>query len=125
MSEKLVLHPGPEHPISVTASAERVTVTARGVMIADTRSALVLREQGYPIAYYIPRADVEMAQLRQTEHETYCPYKGEAHYFTVLSADGELTNVVWTYEDPHKAVAEIRDHLAFYPDRVEVTAGPQ
>lgn len=120
MSEKTVLQPGPDHPISVTASAERVRVTAAGVTLADTRAALVLREHGYPPAYYLPRADAQMAVLQRTEHGTYCPYKGDASYFTVLAGGAELDDVVWSYERPHAAVAEIRDHLAFYPDRVDV-----
>ncbi|WP_218220935.1 DUF427 domain-containing protein [Nesterenkonia sp. Act20] len=124
MTEKTVLQPGPNHPIRVTASAEHVRVTAAGVTLADTHAALVLREHGYPPAYYLPRADVQMAALRRTEHETYCPYKGEASYFTVLAGDTELGDAVWSYEHPHAAVAEIKDHLAFYPDRVDVEVTP-
>jgi uncharacterized protein (DUF427 family) len=118
MSDKPVLQPGPDHPITVEPNPSRVVVTAGGQVIADTRAALTLREADYPPALYIPREDANMALLERTDNETYCPYKGDASYYSVTGADqGE--NAVWTYESPYDAVAEIKDHLAFYPDRVD------
>ena len=98
---------------------EQVVVTLNGVVIADTRQALTLREAAYPAAYYIPRQDVDMSLLQRTDHATYCPYKGECAYFSIPSGGERAINALWTYEDPYDAVAAIRNHLAFYPDRVD------
>jgi uncharacterized protein (DUF427 family) len=111
--------PGPDHPISTTANPARVVVTVAGQVVADTRAALTLREAAYPRVQYIPRADVNMAMLERTTHSTWCPYKGDASYYSIPAGGDRSANAVWTYETPHPAVAEIRDHVAFYPDRVD------
>jgi len=119
---KPVLIPGPDHPITVTLNPQRVQVKLGGKTIADTTRALTLKEASYPGVQYIPREDVDMTALQRTDHGSYCPYKGQASYFSI-PAGGELTtNAVWSYETPYEAVASIKDHLAFYPDRVEVIA---
>ncbi len=95
-------------------------VTLGGQVPADTRNALTLREAKYPAAQYIPRADVDMAKLIRTEHTTYCPFKGDCSYYSLPGGDQRGINAAWTYEAPFPAVEAIRDHLAFYPDRVEI-----
>jgi uncharacterized protein (DUF427 family) len=112
--------PGPDHPITVTLNPGRVVVRLGGVVVADSQSALTLREASYPAVQYIPRADIDMALLQRADHATYCPYKGSASYFSVAGG-GRLENAVWSYEAPYDAVATIKDHLAFYPDRFEIT----
>ena len=113
------LIPGPDHPITVERNPKRVVVTANGTVVADTRNALVLREASYPPVQYIPRADATITAFERTEHASWCPYKGEASYFSIPGIDrGE--NAIWTYETPHDAVEAIRNHLAFYPDRVTI-----
>jgi uncharacterized protein (DUF427 family) len=111
--------PGPDHPITVTPARGRVTVIAAGRTIADTRAALILKEAAYPPVYYIPRKDVDMAQLQRTTHQTYCPYKGECNYYSIPAGGERSVNAVWTYEAPYAAVSAIKEHLAFYPDRVD------
>jgi uncharacterized protein (DUF427 family) len=111
--------PGPEHPIAIERNARRVVITAAGLVVADTRDALTLREASYPAVQYVPRKDVNMALLERTEHATYCPYKGDCSYFSIPLAGNRSANAVWTYEDPYPAVMLIKDHLAFYPDRVD------
>ena len=111
--------PGPDHPIAIAPNRARVVVRVAGRVIADTREALTLREASYPGVHYIPRKDVDMALLERTDHSTYCPYKGECAYYSVPLGGTRSANAVWTYEDPFAAVAEIKDHLAFYPDRIE------
>jgi uncharacterized protein (DUF427 family) len=119
MQSKQAKIPGPDHPISVGVNLARVVVTVAGHVIADTREALTLREASYPAVQYIPRKDVHMSLLQRTGHATYCPYKGECAYYSI-ALDGERSaNAVWTYEDPFAAVVAIKDHLAFYPDRVD------
>lgn len=121
MPEKTIRIPGPDHPITVTPHPDRVVVTLGDKIVADSRNALTLREAGYPAVQYIPRADVDMARLQRTDHDSYCPYKGDASYFSVPSGGERLVNAVWSYEAPYDAVAVIKDHLAFYPDRFEIT----
>lgn len=116
MASRPVCIPGPDHPITIARSDARVVVCAGGRTIADTRRALELREASYPPVFYIPREDADMALLRRTDHASYCPYKGDASYFSVAGAE----NAVWSYEAPYDAVAEISGHLAFYPDRVAI-----
>jgi uncharacterized protein (DUF427 family) len=111
--------PGPDHPISVGVNPARVVVTVAGRVIADTREALTLHEASYPAIQYIPRKDVDMSLLERTGHGTYCPYKGECAYYSIPLGGGRSANAVWTYEEPFAAVVEIKDHLAFYPDRVD------
>jgi uncharacterized protein (DUF427 family) len=111
--------PGPDHPISVEANPSRVIVKVGGKVIADTRDALTLREAHYPPVQYVPRRDVDMTALARSEHTTYCPYKGDASYYSIPAGGDRSLNAVWTYETPFEAVAQIKEHLAFYPDRVE------
>jgi uncharacterized protein (DUF427 family) len=117
MPEKLV--PGPDHPITVEPTKARVVVKAGGRVIADSRNALTLQEASYPPVQYIPREDVDFSVLERTAHDSYCPYKGEASYYSLRTGDELAENVVWTYETPYDAVAQIKDHLAFYPNRVD------
>lgn len=119
MTERPIKIPGPDHPITVTPNSRRVVVTLGGKVIADTRDAMTLREASYPPVQYIPRQDVDMALLARTDHATYCPYKGEASYFSIPLGGERSVNAIWTYESAYPAVAEIQDHLAFYPDRVD------
>ncbi len=118
MSEKPIMQPGPNHPITIERNAARVVVTADGRTIADTLNALTLREADYPPVQYVPLADVEQSLLEPSEHASYCPFKGDASYYSI--AVGERgRDAVWTYREPYAAVAAIKDHVAFYPDRVD------
>jgi uncharacterized protein (DUF427 family) len=119
MSEKPRKIPGPDHPITVTPNPARVVVTVAGKVVADSRNALTLREASYPPVQYIPRQDVDMAALQRTDHASHCPYKGDASYYSIPAGGERTVNAVWTYERPYDAVAEIKDHVAFYPDRVD------
>jgi uncharacterized protein (DUF427 family) len=116
-----VLKPGPDHPITVDPTASRVVVRAGGKVIADTARALTLQEADYPAVQYLPLEDVEPAALRRTDTTTYCPYKGEASYYSLVTPDGEVADAVWVYERPYEAVSGIAGHVAFYPQHVELS----
>lgn len=116
---RTIKQPGPEHPIDITPNARRVVVTVAGRVVADTRRALTLKEASYPAVQYIPREDLVMSLLDRSAHTTYCPYKGECNYYSIPSGGERSINAVWTYENPYPAVAAIKDHVAFYPDRVD------
>lgn len=125
MTDKPVKIPGGDHPITVKPTVGRVVVTLGGRTIADSTDALTLQEASYPAVQYIPRKDVDMAQLERTSHASYCPYKGDASYYSIPAGGERSVNAVWSYEQPHEAMAAIKDHLAFYPDRVDaITVQP-
>jgi uncharacterized protein (DUF427 family) len=121
MSSKPIRIPGPDHPITITSYPGRVVVKLGDAIVADSRNALMLAEASYPPVHYIPRADVDMALLEASNHQTYCPYKGDASYLSVSGGDARLANSVWSYQRPYDAIAEIADHLAFYPDRFAIS----
>lgn len=104
MTAKSIQIPGPDHSITIAPNPKRVVVSVAGRIVADTREA------------YIPRKDVDLSLLQRTDHATYCPYKGDCAYYSIPAG------AVWTYEAPFAAVAEIKDHLAFYPNRVDAIA---
>lgn len=111
--------PGPDHPISIAANPKRVRVTLSGHVVADTTRALTLREASLRPVQYIPRANVDMSVLERTAHSTYCPYKGQAAYYSVKVGERSEVNAAWTYETPYPAMSEIKELLAFYPSKVD------
>jgi uncharacterized protein (DUF427 family) len=118
MKEKQVKLPGPDHPISIERNPARVVVSVAGRVVADTRNALTLGEAGYRPVQYIPNTDVDFAQLERTDEVSYCPYKGYASHYSVPAGGKNSIDAAWSYETPFPAVAQIRGHVAFYPDRV-------
>jgi uncharacterized protein (DUF427 family) len=122
MNLKSTKVPSADHPITIEPSRLHVVVSVAGHVIADTRNALSLREASYPIVLYIPRKDADMSLLQRSGFSTYCPYKGDCSYFNIPAGGARSTNAVWSYEDPHTPVAQIKDHLAFYRDRVDSIA---
>ena len=90
------------------------TVRAGGAVLGESDNALELTEGDYPPVIYFPRDDVAMAFLDPSDTTSHCPFKGNARYFSVVTKSRTLENAVWSYEDPKPAVAQIKDHLAFY-----------
>lgn len=114
--------PDATHPITIRPTGSHVTVRLGGTVVAETDRALSLAEASYPVVQYIPLDDVEQSLLDRTTRQTYCPYKGDASYYTVQTPDGRTeADVIWTYEHPYPYVAEIAGHVAFYGNRAEVT----
>ena len=110
--------PGPDHPITIAANPKRVQVLFGDHMIAESDAVLTLKEADYPAVQYIPREDAAMMYLSKTSHGTHCPYKGDATYYTIVRDGVVAENAVWSYEDPYPAMTAIKDHLAFYPNKV-------
>ena len=119
MSEKLVKIPGPDHPITIENKQAHIAVSVAGKVIADTREALSLKEASYPAVIYVPRKDVDMSALKKTDHATYCPYKGDCSYYSIPVGGERSVNAIWTYENPYASVCQIKDYMAFYPDRID------
>jgi uncharacterized protein (DUF427 family) len=122
MSARPVLQPSAKHPITIEPTGRHVTVRVNGEVIAETDNALTLQESTYDPVTYIPFADVNRDRLQSTTTETYCPFKGEASYYSVVTSAGDtVDDAIWTYTEPYEAVAAIKDHVAFYPDKAEIT----
>jgi uncharacterized protein (DUF427 family) len=115
--------PGPDHPIAIEKHPSRVVVKVAGQVVADSTDALVLREARYPAVYYVPRKDIDMSLLSRTSHATTCPFKGDASYFSVPAGGERSVNAAWSYEAPYAQVSRIKEHLAFYSDRVDSISG--
>jgi len=106
----------PDHRITTKPAGVRVRVKLDGEVIADTRDAIRLEEGDYPAVYYFPRKDVKMERLVRSKHQTVCPFKGTASYYSLANG---AENAVWTYETPYDEVNAIKERLAFYPDKVD------
>jgi uncharacterized protein (DUF427 family) len=116
------LEPGADHPITIHRHPSHVTVHAGTVLIAETDAAIELREMGYAPVLYIPIEGVHRDLLRPSEQHTYCPYKGEASYYDIVTGEGDtLEGAVWYYPQPYRAVDAIAGRVAFYADRVTIT----
>jgi uncharacterized protein (DUF427 family) len=117
--------PDATHPITIRPTGSHVTVRLGGSVVAETDHALSLAEASYPVVQYIPLGDVDQSLLDRTTTQTYCPYKGDASYYTVQTPDGRTeADVIWTYEHPFPSVAEIAGHVAFYGNRADITIDP-
>jgi uncharacterized protein (DUF427 family) len=113
------LSPGPLHPITVEPSSASVTVTLHGRRIAASSETLTLHEANHAPVRYFPREHVEADVLVESDHATYCPFKGDAAYYH-LRVEGEtVENAVWTYPSPYDAVSPITGYLAFHPKAVD------
>ena len=124
MTEKQVLVPDTGHSITITPNPDRVVVTLGERTVADTTRALTLRETSYPPVHYIPLADVDPEVLSRSHHATYCPYKGDAGYYSLVVDGDTYADALWTYERPYEAVREIAGHVAFVPNAVDVRVYP-
>jgi uncharacterized protein (DUF427 family) len=120
MTERTILQPTAEHPITIEPTGRHVTVRVNGELVAETDGALTLQESTYPAVQYVPLADVVGTALSRSDTTTYCPYKGEANYYHVTVGGDTVDDVIWTYEQPYAAVAEIAGHVAFYTTKADV-----
>lgn len=111
----------PDHKISVEKAPVAVFVEYGARAIAESKQALVLRETGYPLVYYLPRTDIDAGAFIKTQTTFWCPFKGRASYFSLEGA-GDLGDVAWSYEDPFTEVAPIAGYVAFYGNKVTVRA---
>ena len=107
-----------DHRIETKPAKERVRVTFNGEVIADTRDAIRMEEGDYPAVFYFPRKDVKMERLMRSSHRTHCPFKGDAAYFSLVNGP---ENAVWSYEQPYDEMSVIKERLAFYPDKVDIS----
>lgn len=114
----------PAKSITVVPHQGTVTVRAGNAVIASSRNAKLVSEAPYPPVLYIPFVDIDFSKLIRTNHATHCPYKGDASYWSVQITGEKGMNAMWAYETPYDEMAEIKNHGAFYPDRVTIETGP-
>lgn len=109
----------PDYRITFERSPRRVRVKFNGAIIADSLSAHLLFETRHLPVYYFPLANVRMDLLSATAHQTYCPYKGDASYWSVTAEGKTAENAAWSYRAPFEEVAAIKDYVAFYWNLME------
>ena len=119
--QKHVLIPGPDHPITIAPTNERVVVRVGEQVIAETDAALTLQEASYAPVQYVPIADVDATLIEPRETETYCPYKGDANYYAINLPSSSIEDAIWEYASPYDAVKEIAGHVAFYDGKDGIT----
>ena len=118
---KAVKIPGPDHPITIAPTMERVLVRVGEHVIAASDTALTLSEAGYAPVQYVPIGDVDTTLIERSETETYCPYKGDATYYAISLPAAKIKDAIWTYVSPYDAVSEIAGHVAFYDGKEGIT----
>jgi uncharacterized protein (DUF427 family) len=123
MTDRPVLQPNSAHQITITPTGTHVTVRVNGELIADTTDAVTLKEGSLPAVQYIPLADVVASALTPSDTTTYCPFKGDASYYHVTAGGDTVDDVIWYYEQPYPAVADIAGRVAFYESKAEVAIG--
>jgi uncharacterized protein (DUF427 family) len=106
--------------ITIRKATGKWVIRAGGAIIGESSDALELLEGSAAPVIYFPRGDVGMALLEKTDSVTRCPYKGAATYYSVSTSAGDIPDAAWSYEDPLEGVAQIKDYLAFYTDKVTV-----
>lgn len=106
--------------ITIRKATGKWVVRAGGAIIGESSDALELVEGSAPPVIYFPREDIGMAFLEKTDSSTRCPHKGTATYYSVSTAAGDISDAAWSYEAPTEGVAQIKDHLAFYGEKVTV-----
>jgi uncharacterized protein (DUF427 family) len=111
--------PGLDHPIDIEPTDGQVKVRLGGRVVAESSAASTLREASYPPVQYVPISDVDASVLEPSRHRSYCPFKGKATYYSLRVGDRVVPDSVWTYVDPHDAVAPIKDHVAFSVDKMD------
>lgn len=109
------------HTVIITPSDAHVEVRLGGELLASSDRAVRLDETGLPPRYYLPKDDVRMDLLRPTSFHTTCPFKGEASYWSVEAGGQMHDGIVWAYETPIAAAADIAGLVSFASDRAEIS----
>jgi uncharacterized protein (DUF427 family) len=118
MSEQapgFIKHPG--YRVDIAQTRDHVRILAGGHCLADSRSPLKVTETRHRPVWYLPLADLDANAIERTDHQTYCPFKGHASYWTVKVPGARLENSVWGYLEPYRECEQLKDHVGFYTDR--------
>lgn len=107
--------------IDVLPSSRHLVVALDGVTLAETTRALVLHETMVPPRWYVPPHDVRTDHLVPSPSRTICAYKGHATYWSLAGDRPGGQDLAWTYRAPLHDAAAVKDHVAFYNERVDLT----
>jgi uncharacterized protein (DUF427 family) len=119
--EEAIVHVrDPYHRVDVLETSRHVRVSLGGETLAESRRARVIFETGLPPRWYFPLQDVNQDLLVSSEKTTGCAYKGFASYWSVRLADGVEEDLAWTYRAPRPGAERVKDHLAFFNERVDI-----
>jgi uncharacterized protein (DUF427 family) len=109
----------PEHRVDLVPGRQHVRMMFNGATVADSEKPLIVNETGYDPVLYIPEKDIRREYLTPSAYETHCPYKGEAHYWTLKVGDKSVENAVWSYPEPYDETEGLKGHYAFYTDKLD------
>ncbi|WP_436795191.1 DUF427 domain-containing protein [Actinospongicola halichondriae] len=87
-----------------------------GTVVAESNETIVVEGN-----HYFPPSSIRTEAFTPTAHSTHCPWKGDASYYTVSVEGRSEENAAWYYPEPKDAAAEIKDHVAFYGNKVQIT----
>jgi uncharacterized protein (DUF427 family) len=107
-------------PPAVTSCAGRVRLELAGELLAESTRALRVLETSHPPTVYLPPEDVRADLLTPSAaRSTWCEFKGVAHYLDAVVGGRRFHAVGWTYRIPSPGYEALRDHVAFFPGRVD------
>ena len=119
--EEIFVHPrDPHHRVDTVPSSRHIRVEIDGVTVAETRRPYLLFETGLPVRYYIPQEDIRMELLEPSRAHTFCPYKGEASYWSIKIGDQLYRNYVWGYMDPLEESPKIKGLPSFFNEKMQI-----
>lgn len=109
----------PGYRVDLVPNPARIRVRFAGETIADSARSLIVQETRHDPVLYLPREDLRMEHFHPTQTTTFCPFKGDANYFSLVVGDARSEDAVWSYEDPFPEVVGLKDYVAFYRDRID------
>jgi len=107
----------PDYRVEISSTDDHVRILDGDVCLADSRRPLKVTESRHHPVWYLPMADVDASLIEATDHSTYCPFKGQASYWSVRGAGARLENSIWSYESPYRECEPLGEHVGFYMDR--------
>lgn len=106
-------------PPRIERSNKRIQVVFKDMIVAESVRSQRILETSHPPVYYIPPEDVDMSYIQPSSHQSYCEWKGIAQYYTIAVGEEKSINAAWYYPNPTDYFAVLKNHLAFYPSRVD------
>lgn len=123
--QRIVPGPGQEsvwdypRPPRLEDSAKHIQVMFNDVIIADTHRAKRVLETSHPPSYYIPPEDIRLEYFVRINQSTFCEWKGQAAYYTIVVGDQRADAAAWFYPNPTADFASIKNYVAVYPGRMQ------
>ncbi len=120
-NQQVYVHPrDPYTRVDVLPSSRHIRVEIDGETVADSHNAVLLFETGLPTRYYLPKTDVRLDLLTTTDHQTSCPYKGTARYWSAVINGATYDNIAWGYDTPLPESRGIDGLVCFYNERTDI-----